>query len=107
LFGELHGIRGLRPARRVELLPYTLVRASRFAAEDGNPFATGHRESAGLGLDGKIGLSSSFTLDLTLNPDFGQVEADPSVMNLSAFETFYQEKRPFFLEGSNILSYPL
>ncbi|NJD10922.1 MAG: carbohydrate binding family 9 domain-containing protein [Gemmatimonadetes bacterium] len=107
LFGELHGIRGLRPARRIELLPYTLLRASRFDAQEGNPFATGHRESAGVGLDAKVGLSSSFTVDLTVNPDFGQVEADPSVMNLTAFETFYQEKRPFFLEGSNILSYPL
>jgi len=107
LFGELHGIRDLPRARRIELLPYTLLRARRFAAEAGNPFATGHREDAGMGLDGKIGLSSAFTLDLTLNPDFGQVEADPSVMNLTSFETLYQEKRPFFLEGSNILSYQL
>ena len=57
------------------------------------------------GLDAKIGVSSNFTVDLTVNPDFGQVESDPSVMNLTAFETFYEEKRPFFLEGLTIFDY--
>ena len=58
-----------------------------------------------IGLDAKIGISSNFTVDLTVNPDFGQVESDPSVMNLTAFETFYEEKRPFFLEGLTIFDY--
>ena len=58
-----------------------------------------------VGLDAKIGISSNFTVDLTVNPDFGQVESDPSVMNLTAFETFYEEKRPFFLEGLTIFDY--
>jgi hypothetical protein len=60
---------------------------------------------ANAGLDAKIGVSSNFTVDLTVNPDFGQVESDPSVMNLTAFETFYEEKRPFFLEGLTIFDY--
>ncbi len=104
-FGELHGLRGLRPRRRIELMPYTTAKVSTFEPEDGNPFADGTRSLANVGLDAKVGLSNAFTLDLTINPDFGQVEADPSVMNLTAFETFYEEKRPFFLEGSNLFSF--
>src|SRR5690606_21880817 len=57
------------------------------------------------GLDLRYGLSSNLTLSATFNPDFGQVEADPSVVNLSAFETFFPEKRPFFVEGSNIFEF--
>lgn len=60
-----------------------------------------------LGLDAKIGVGSNFTVDMTVNPDFGQVESDPSVMNLTAFETFYEEKRPFFLEGKSIFNFDL
>jgi hypothetical protein len=74
--------------------------------ETGNPFTeNGRRWGGNLGLDAKIGISSNFTVDLTVNPDFGQVESDPSVMNLTAFETFYEEKRPFFLEGLTIFNY--
>ncbi len=104
-FGELHGIRGLERKRRIELMPYTLARAATFEPEPGNPFADGSRSNAGFGLDARLGLTSAFTLDMAFNPDFGQVEADPSVMNLTAFETFYQEKRPFFLEGSNLFEF--
>ena len=59
------------------------------------------------GIDAKVGISSDYTLDLSINPDFGQVEADPSVLNLTAFETFYEEKRPFFLEGNDIFDFEL
>ena len=105
-FGELHGIKGLPKSRRIEIMPYTLGRLSTFKSDPGNPFAEKGRSFLGnVGLDGKIGLSSNFTADLTLNPDFGQVESDPSVMNLTAFETFYEEKRPFFLEGKNIFDF--
>jgi hypothetical protein len=62
-------------------------------------------ENFGGGVDGKIGITSNFTLDYTVNPDFGQVEADPSVLNLTSYEVFYDEKRPFFLEGKSILEY--
>ena len=64
-------------------------------------------ENFALGLDGKVGINGNLTLDFTVNPDFGQVEADPSEVNLSAFETFFSEKRPFFIEGSNIFEYRL
>ncbi|HET7733986.1 MAG TPA: DUF5916 domain-containing protein, partial [Paludibacter sp.] len=106
LFGELHGINGLPKSRRLEIMPYMLGKFNTFQKESGNPFADKGRNWTGnVGLDAKIGLTSNFTVDLTVNPDFGQVESDPSVMNLSAFETFYEEKRPFFLEGKNIFSF--
>jgi hypothetical protein len=98
--GELHGIRGLPRSRHLELLPHVVGRTR------SGPETPGGRDYGGsLGLDAKVGLSSNFTLDATVNPDFGQVEADPSVVNLTAYETFYAEKRPFFLEGRKILSF--
>ncbi|MCS3796207.1 hypothetical protein GGD38_001545 [Chitinophagaceae bacterium OAS944] len=106
LFGELHGIHGLPRSRRFEMLPYTVGKLNTFKTEEANPFANkGRRWLGKAGLDAKIGLTSNLTVDLTVNPDFGQVESDPSVMNISAFETFYEEKRPFFLEGRNIFNF--
>lgn len=108
LFGELRGINGLKKSQRIELMPYASGRLKTFKKEPGNPFADKGREPLGnIGLDAKIGVGSNFTVDLTLNPDFGQVESDPSVMNLTAFETFYEEKRPFFLEGKNIFDFEM
>ncbi len=105
-FGEFRGIKDLPAYRSIEIMPYTLGRVNTFPSEPGNPFKDKGRSWLGnLGLDAKIGLSSNFTANLTVNPDFGQVESDPSVMNLTAFETFYEEKRPFFLEGKNIFSF--
>jgi len=102
-FGELRGIKGLKKSRRLEIMPYALGDLKTMKKEPGNPFADNGRVWSGnIGLDAKIGISSNFTVDLTVNPDFGQVESDPSVMNLTAFETFYEEKRPFFLEGLTI-----
>ncbi|MDH6304940.1 hypothetical protein M2459_001677 [Parabacteroides sp. PF5-5] len=101
-FETLTGISNLPKSRRVELSPYTSLKYQTSEKEAGNPYATGSEWGYGVGLDGKIGLSSDFTLDFTINPDFGQVEADPSTINLTAFETWYEEKRPFFLEGKNI-----
>lgn len=99
-FGELHGINGLKKSRRLEIMPYTLGDFKTIKKEPGNPFANKGRVWGGnIGLDAKIGISSNFTVDLTVNPDFGQVESDPSVMNLTAFETFYEEKRPFSLKA--------
>jgi hypothetical protein len=106
LFGELHGIKGLPKSRRIEIMPYSLGRLKTFSKEPTNPFADkGRSWSGNIGLDAKIGITNNFTADLTLNPDFGQVESDPSVINLTAFETLYDEKRPFFLEGKNIFSF--
>ncbi|MCB8994389.1 MAG: carbohydrate binding family 9 domain-containing protein [Bacteroidales bacterium] len=105
-FGELRGIDGLKKSRRFEIMPYARGDLSTFEKQPGNPFTeSGKSWNGNAGLDMKVGLSSNFTMDLSINPDFGQVESDPSVMNLSAFETFYEEKRPFFLEGGNIFSY--
>jgi hypothetical protein len=70
--------------------------------EEGNPFQTGRSANLNGGFDLKVGLKSNLTLDATVNPDFGQVEVDPAVINLSAYETFYEEKRPFFIEGASI-----
>jgi hypothetical protein len=106
LFGHLEGISGLPKSRRIELMPYVLGKMSTFEKDAENPYEkSGFRPFGSVGLDAKIGLSSNFTADVTINPDFGQVESDPSEMNLSAFETFYEEKRPFFLEGKNIFNY--
>jgi hypothetical protein len=108
LFGEMHGIKQLPKSGRVELLFSGLGKVKSFKKEPANIFANkGYAFNGTAGLDAKIGLSSNFTVDLSLNPDFGQVEADPSVMNLTAFETFYDEKRPFFLEGKNIFSFDI
>jgi hypothetical protein len=100
--GELHGIRGLSHARHIELLPHVLGRVAPDRAAGSSTDLSGSA-----GLDVKIGLTSNFTLDATINPDFGQVEADPSVINLTAYETFYEEKRPFFLEGRKILNFQI
>ena len=105
-FGELYGIKGLKKSNRLEIMPYALGQLDTYEKDANNPFTQdGKTWSGKLGLDAKIGLSSNFTMDLTVNPDFGQVESDPSVMNLSAFETFYEEKRPFFLEGKTIFNF--
>jgi len=106
-FGHLRGIRDIRPGRHVELLPYFLAKGETFEKVSGDPFLDGSSSSFMGGLDGKIGVTSNLTLDFTINPDFGQVEADPSQVNLTAFETYFSEKRPFFIEGSNILNLPL
>lgn len=99
-FGHLHGLSGLQPANRVEVLPYVVSYAETEPKHVGNP--DGRDYSANAGFDLKYGLSSSMTLDATVNPDFGQVEQDETVLNLSTFETWYPEKRPFFLEGAQI-----
>ena len=102
--GHLEDLDNIPSRRHLELLPYTTARAEYVHAPSGDPFNPGHRYFGGTGLDLKWGITSNLTLDGTINPDFGQVEVDPAVVNLTAFETFYEEKRPFFLEGSNIFS---
>ena len=101
-FGELHGISGLKSPRRIEILPYTMSRLVRAPGATNNPFFDANDASAGVGADLKMGVTSDLTLTATINPDFGQVEADPSEVNLTAYETFFPEKRPFFIEGFDI-----
>ncbi len=104
-YGDITGIEGIKTPSRIEILPYTLGKYHTFQKEEGNPFKTGTDKSLDLGLDGKIGITSNFIIDFTINPDFGQVEADPSQISLSSYELQYEEKRPFFIEGSGILNF--
>jgi hypothetical protein len=110
-YGHLEGIRGLRRPRGLELLPYVQSRAEFVPIhqdEDvdfGNPYRDGSDFFYGAGMDLKYRLSSNLTLGATFNPDFGQVEVDPAVVNLTAFETRFEEKRPFFVEGAGIFSF--
>ncbi len=106
LFGELHGLKGIKPQKQLEIQPYIVAQTERFEKEEGNPFATGKGSDVTVGLDAKVGITSDITLDMTVNPDFGQVEADPSQVNLTAFQLFFPEQRPFFIEGNNILNFP-
>ncbi|MEA4950334.1 MAG: DUF5916 domain-containing protein, partial [Petrimonas sp.] len=105
-FGTLEGICNIYPKKDIEIVPFALSQLTLSEKETGNPFATGTRTKASMGVDGKISLTNDITLNFTINPDFGQVEADPSVVNLTNFETYFNEKRPFFVEGSNIYHYP-
>jgi hypothetical protein len=105
LFGELQGIASIKPKRQVELMPYAVGRLERFEKEEGNPFLDGKSSALSGGLDGKVALTNDFMLDFSVNPDFGQVEADPSEVNLTAFETFFSEKRPLFIEGRSIYQF--
>ena len=99
--GEISGIRDLPSPRRLEIVPYVVTKNVTEAEAGG----FGHPTELTGGADIKYGLASNLTLDATINPDFGQVEADPAVLNLSAFETFFEERRPFFLEGTGIFSF--
>ncbi len=103
-FARLEGISAINPGRHIEFLPYSVGQAQFRPAEQGNPFERGHKFFGNMGFDLKIGLKSNLTLDASVNPDFGQVEVDPAVVNLSAYETFYEEKRPFFIEGASIFN---
>lgn len=107
LFGELAGLNGVKPRKQLDLTPYVVSSLNTYQKEEGNPYRDGKDGKINAGLDGKIGVTNNLTLDFTLNPDFGQVEADPSEVNLSAFETFFTEKRPFFIEGNNITRFQL
>jgi len=102
--GTLTGISGIRPTRRAEIMPYVASNSTMNDTRDPrNPFDDGRNVVARAGADLKMGVGPNLTLEATFNPDFGQVEADPAEVNLSAFETFFSEKRPFFIEGSQIL----
>ncbi len=106
-FGELSGINGIKPKRQVEIAPYIEGQVERFGKEEGNPYMTGKSSNSNAGIDGKIGITNNIIMDFSVNPDFGQVEADPSQVNLTAYETYRKEQRPFFIEGKNIYSFPL
>ena len=105
-FGELQGLRDdLRAPSRMEILPYSLARLERSWGDEANPFYSENDRLGTVGADVKYSLTSDLTLNVTINPDFGQVEADPAQVNLTAFETFLPERRPFFLEGASIFNF--
>ncbi|MFP4623923.1 MAG: DUF5916 domain-containing protein [Gemmatimonadota bacterium] len=105
VFGELRGLTNLEPPRRLEVVPYAVASATAAPGDAGDPFHNGVDPFGGIGADIKAGLTSDLTLTATINPDFGQVEADPSVVNLTAFESYFPEKRPFFVEGVDIFRF--
>ncbi|OGU67922.1 MAG: hypothetical protein A2499_14195 [Stygiobacter sp. RIFOXYC12_FULL_38_8] len=100
-FASLEGLNGIKPKQRLEILPYIVQKAQYLVHDKNDPFYKSNQYKTTIGADFKIGLSSSLNIDATINPDFGQVEVDPAVINLSAFESYFEEKRPFFIEGSN------
>ncbi|MEE9450309.1 MAG: DUF5916 domain-containing protein, partial [Ignavibacteriaceae bacterium] len=104
-FADLTGLDGIKPKQRFEFLPYIVQKAQYLTHEDDDPFYIGNRYQTSFGGDLKLSLGSNLNVDATINPDFGQVEVDPAVINLSAFETFYDEKRPFFIEGANLFQF--
>ena len=104
-FADLVGIEGIHRGRPLEIVPYTVGRTDLRSGLGNDPLIGAHSMRADGGVDLKYGLTSSLTLTGTINPDFGQVEVDPAVVNLTQFETFYPEKRPFFIEGLNIFNF--
>ena len=104
-FGILEGLIDLVPQKQLEIQPYTVAKLETSEAVAGNPFRDGSDNQITGGLDAKIGITNDLTLDLTFNPDFGQVEADPSAIALDGFQIFFREQRPFFVENKNIFDY--
>lgn len=103
-YGHLEGLRNIKPGKRLEILPYTVLRGE-YVDPGANPFRTDEEYGVSAGVDVLYRITSDFTLNATLNPDFGQVEVDPAVVNLGVYETFFAEKRPFFVEGSEIFNF--
>ena len=100
-FGHLDGLRIARQPRQLEVLPYVVTGSRHERAAPDDPYRSDHELRLGMGADVKYLLTSNLTLDATFNPDFGQVEVDPASLNLSAYETYYAEKRPFFIAGAS------
>ena len=80
-------------------MPYVVQKAQSLVHDANDPFYKSSQYKTSIGADFKIGLGTNLNIDATINPDFGQVEVDPAVINLSAFESYFNEKRPFFIEG--------
>jgi len=106
-FGELHGLKDIPMHRQVEIAPYVVAQLDKYKKEDGNPYATGTDTRLAVGVDGKVAVTNDLILDFTINPDFGQVEADPSQVRIDGFQNFFEERRPFFIESRNIFDYQL
>ena len=106
-FGELHGLNEVQAQKQIEVAPYVVAQTARYQKEEGNPFATGKESNISGGVDGKVAITSDLIMDFTINPDFGQVEADPSQVRIDGYQNFFEERRPFFMESRNIFDYRL
>ena len=104
-FGQIEGISNIKPQRQIEIQPFVVSSVKTIAKDQENPFRNSNQLQNNMGVDGKIGLTNDFTIDFTINPDFGQVEADPAAIALDGFQLFFQEQRPFFIENKNIFDY--
>src|SRR5687768_8275496 len=104
-FGDLTGLQGIAVPDRIEIVPYVSSTFTSEPGDDANPFHESVETKPKIGGDVRYGLPGGLTLSATINPDFGQVEVDPAVVNLSAFEVSFPEKRPFFLEGSDVFAF--
>ena len=105
--GDLGGLRLAGGLKRLEVVPYGVAQVATHPTEPGDPFDRSPDPGGSVGADIKYALTPGLTMTATINPDFGQVEADPAVVNLTAFETFYPERRPFFVESSGNLKFDL
>lgn len=106
-FGELNGLNNIPMHRQVEIAPYVTAQVDKYKKQPGNPYADGVDFKVTGGVDGKLAVTNDLILDFTINPDFGQVEADPSQVRIDGFQNFFSERRPFFIESRNIFEYQL
>lgn len=104
-FGRLTGLNGLKSQKQLELQPFLVSSLKTFEKEQENPFRNSDITTTSFGLDGKIGITNNLALDFTINPDFGQVEADPAAIALDGFQLFFREQRPFFVANKEIFDY--
>ena len=104
-FGKLEGLQNVGAQKLLEIQPYVITSLKTVKKDAQNPFKSENIKRITAGIDGKIGVSNDLTLDFTINPDFGQVEADPSAIALDGFQLFFEEQRPFFVENKEILNY--
>jgi hypothetical protein len=104
-FGKLRGLKGLKPQKQFEIQPFVVTSLETFKKDPNNPYRDKNIKTINAGIDGKVGITNDLTLDFTINPDFGQVEADPAAIALDGFQLFFREQRPFFVENKNIFNY--
>ena len=105
--GELKGLNNISNEKQIDIRPFLTSKLDTYEKQLGNPYKDGNDFTLNAGLDAKFGITNNLTLDITINPDFGQIEADPSQISLDGFEIFLEERRPFFVESKNIFNYRL
>lgn len=105
--GLLTGLKNIKPKKEVAFMPYVMSSLETSPVDEDDPYSKPRYFNKTIGVDGKVAVTSDLTLNFSINPDFGQVEADPSEVNLSALELYLPEQRPFFVAGSNIFSFPI